>query len=156
MIDLEKLDLEYNDYKIIRNLYIKYKSELEKFNEKYSDELNSLLITYNSVKNIRRNNSIQYTAADELMANLRAENPLLEEWYELDCKVKDYQNALQQYSSTTQAFIECSRFICLKHINDDGYDLLDLSTHEKLDLNQYSNDKQQYIINDLKSHHSFI
>lgn len=36
MIDLEKLDLEYKDYKNIRDLYIKYKSELEKFNKKYS------------------------------------------------------------------------------------------------------------------------
>lgn len=90
------------------------------------------------------------------MANLRVENPLFEEWYELDCNVKDYQSALQQYSSTTQAFMECSRFICLKHKDDDGYDLLDLSTHEKLDLSKYDNDKQQYIINDLKSHHSFI
>lgn len=156
MIDLEKLDLEYKNYKNIRDLYIKYKNKLEKFNKKYSKELNSLLITYNSIKNIRRNSSRQDNTADELLANLRVENPLFEEWYELDCSVKDYQNALQQYSSTTQAFMECSRFICLKHKDDDGYDLLDLSTHDKLDLSQYDNDKQQYIINDLKSHHSFI
>ena len=52
--------------------------------------------------------------------------------------------------------MECSRFICLKHKDDDGYDLLDLSTHEKLDLSQYDGDKQRYILNDLKIHHSFV
>lgn len=156
MIDLKQLDLEYSKYKKIRNLYIKYKNELEKFNKKNTKELNSLLITYKSIKNIERNSSRQDTTADELLANLRIENPLFEQWYELDRTVKNYQNQLQQYSSNTYALMECSRVICLKHKEDDGFDLFDLFTHDKLDLSQYDNDKQQYIINDLKSHHSFI
>ncbi len=156
MIDLEKLDLEYNDYKNIRVLYIKYKSEFEKFNKKNSEKLNGLLVEYNLIKNIRRNSSRQDTMPDELLEDFIEKNPLFGEWYDLDCKVKNYKNKLQQYSSTTNAFMECSRFICLKHKEDDGYDLFDLFTQDKLDLSQYDNDKQQYIINDLKSHHSFI
>lgn len=156
MIDLEILDLEYNNYKNIRNLYIKYKNKIEKFNKKNNEKMNSLLVTYNSIKNISKKSSRKDTTANKLLTNLIIENPLFEEWYELDCNVKDYQNKLQQYSSTTHAFIECSRFICLEHKEDDGYDLFDLSTHDKLDLSQYDDDKQQYILNDLKSHHSFI
>ena len=49
MIDLKRLDLEYNNYKNIRNLYIKYKNEFEEFNKKNSEKLSSLLITYNSI-----------------------------------------------------------------------------------------------------------
>lgn len=156
MIDLEKLDLEYNDYKNIRVLYIKNKSEFEKFNKKNSEKLKGLLVTYNSIKNIRRNSSRHDTMPDELLEDFIEKNPLFGEWYDLDCKVKNYKNKLQQYSSTTNAFMECSRFICLKHKDDDGYDLFDLYTQDKLDLSQYDNDKQQYIINDLKNHHSFI
>lgn len=156
MIDLKKLDFEYNNYKNIRNLYIKYKREFKRFNQNNREKLKGLLTTYNSIKDIKRNSSRHNTTADELLEDFIEKNPLFGKWYKLNSNMKYYQNQLQQYFCTTQAFMECAKFICLKHQEDDGYDLLDLSTHDKLNLSQYDNDKQQYIINNLKIHHSFI
>lgn len=156
MIDLKRLDLEYNNYKNISNLYIKYKNEFEEFNRKNSEKLSSLLITYNSIKNIERNSSKQDKTSEKLLEMFIDKNPLFGKWYELYSNIKYYQNKLQQYSCNTQAFMECVRFICLKHKDDDDYDLLDLSSNDKLNLSEYDNDKRQYIINDLKNHHSFI
>ncbi len=153
MIDLKQLDLEYNNYKKIRDLYIKYKIEFSRFNKQNSEKLTDLL---NFNKKMKRNSSKKDTSVDAILEIVIEQNPLLKKWYELDCIVKKYQNQLREYSHNTYTFMECSSFICLKHKEDDGYDLLDLSTQEGLDLSQYDNDKQQYIINDLKNHHSFI
>lgn len=156
MIDLKQLDVEYNNYKKIRNLYIKYNIEFSKFNKQNSEKLTDILNIYNIIKKMKGNSSKKDTPVDAILEIVREQNPLLKKWYELDCLVKKYQNELREYSHNTYAIMERSKCICLKHKEDDGYDLIDLDTQERLDLSQYDNSKQQYIINDLKNHHSFI
>lgn len=140
MINLKLLNEEYDRYKYCKDMYMKFRN-LYNINEQ---KLNNLLLIHDNTDDNK---------PDEVFDRAVSTIKLLLD--EVSFSKKKCEQMIHEYYKDTHAFSSGDKYICLKH-SDDSYDLVNLDTKESLNLSKYDIDKQEYIINDLKNHNSFI
>jgi len=150
MINTQLLDKEYDKYKLLKDKYNSYKEELEKIKITDYEGLEDVLRIYRDAKKEKKNIS------EEVLSIFLEKYPIIARIDSLENLIITCKSNLDEHFLFTKTFDDFGRFIALKHINDNEFDLINLNTQETLDLSQYDQDKQNYILEDLKKKNSFI
>ena len=145
MIDLEVLEEEYKDYKIIKSLYDKYKKSLKSFTNENSEEIEESLKVYNSILNTK--NIIEL---ENKLLDLKENDPVFADWLDINNCVEFYENELN--SRKTYACADCDKVVEVVSDHTGEKYLVDIITGEIFDLESFSKNKQNYILDDLNRH----
>ena len=155
MLNIEKINENYEEYKQKVDGYERLSKKLEQF--KIDNDIDYLLdiidILKISIKNDSNKTLKKYGMS--LIDKLISSNKTLKEykmWEGIKRNTKDKIYEIRHAIVTD----EYQRYIALKHDLDDNYDLVELYTQEIVDLSDYDEDKKKYIIELLKNAGSFI
>lgn len=149
MIDLDILDKEYSDYKIVKSLYEKYKNELYRFTSDNKDEIEESVKQYEEILKTKNMKELENKVSD-----LKDNDPVFAEWLDIYSCVEFYDSELK--SRKTYACENCGQVIKVHSVHTGENYLVDIHTGEIFDLEKYSKNKQNYIIEDLFNNNLFV
>lgn len=156
MLDLNRIEKAYHYYKEVGEKLRKKGKVLEKFQETHQKELDYLLTVRDLLKEREGKNSYDKAHKMSALQVFEKEHPLLRQYDQIDQEKRNLSREFLK-SAEPYALVERgSNFIALRHDGDFDYDLIDLYTQERIELQNLEEGMAEYLIHLLSQNSSFL